>query len=117
LDGGVGGVSCGDSGRDCVGVVDDPWSHSDYGSAGDAARDTSGCDCYPRVRDFWESPGGAWPECKSIVDAFRRNPQMGLDVRTTAWVDRLESYGPRAQAGEYTRLIGAVLRLIVRTTG
>lgn len=54
---------------------------------------------------------------KSIVDAFRRNPRMGLDVRTTAWVDRLESYGPRAQAGEYTRLMGAVLRLIVRTTG
>ena len=54
---------------------------------------------------------------RSIRAAIRATPDLRLGPRTTAWVDRLEDYGPRSSGGEYTRLMGATLRLIVRTSG
>jgi hypothetical protein len=52
---------------------------------------------------------------KSIRAAITAGRHLGLGATTTAWVDRMDDYGPRT--GEQAQLVGATLRLIVRTSG
>jgi hypothetical protein len=55
----------------------------------------------------------------SIRQLIAANQTLGLDdnLRTTAWVDRMESYGISQSRDPDVRDFGAVLRLMVRTTG
>lgn len=52
---------------------------------------------------------------RSLIDA---NQTLGLNdnLRTTAWVDRMESYGITLSRDPEVRDFGATLRLLVRTT-
>ncbi len=54
----------------------------------------------------------------SIRQRIRENPALGIadNARTTAWVDRMESYGITLSRDPEVRDFGAVLRLLVRTT-
>lgn len=56
---------------------------------------------------------------KSIRQCINENPKLGLDdnSRTTARIERMESYGITQSRDPEVRDFGAVLRLIVRTTG
>jgi hypothetical protein len=56
----------------------------------------------------------------SIRQLINENPKLGLandKSRTTAHIDRMESYGITQSRDPQVRDFGAVLRLIVRTTG
>jgi hypothetical protein len=55
---------------------------------------------------------------RSIRQRIRERKDLGLDDmnRTSAWVDRMESYGISLSSAPEERDFGAVLRLIVRTT-
>lgn len=55
---------------------------------------------------------------RSIRQRIRDRQDLGLDDknRTSAWVDRMESYGITLSRDPEVRDFGAVLRLIVRTT-
>jgi hypothetical protein len=56
----------------------------------------------------------------SIRQLINENPKLGLandSSRTTAHIDRMESYGITQSRDPQVRDFGAVLRLIVRTTG
>jgi hypothetical protein len=52
---------------------------------------------------------------ESIRQVFASAPSLGLIDGTSAYLDRMDGYGPRA-AGEQ-RMAGVVLHLIVRTSG
>lgn len=54
---------------------------------------------------------------KSIRQAFKDNASLGLLDGTNARLDRMDDYGPRASGGGDVRMAGAVLHLIVRTSG
>lgn len=58
--------------------------------------------------------GSAGPQ--SIRQAFMDAPQLGLTDGTSAYLDRMDGYGPRASA-DGTQLAGVVLHLVVRTSG
>ncbi|MFC5187131.1 hypothetical protein [Actinomadura harenae] len=51
----------------------------------------------------------------SIRQAFLEEPGLGLLDGTHAVIDRMDDYGPR-DSGDGTRMVGAVLHLVVRTT-
>ncbi len=54
----------------------------------------------------------------SIRQLILANPTLGIadNLRTTAWVDRMESYGITQSRDPDVRDFGAALRLLVRTT-
>lgn len=54
---------------------------------------------------------------KSIRQAFADDPGLGLLDGTRAYLDRMDDYGPRQSGGGDIRMAGAVLHLIVRTSG
>lgn len=53
---------------------------------------------------------------KSIRAAFADDPGLGVLDGTRAYLDRMDNYAPR-QAADGTQLAGALLHLVVRTSG
>lgn len=70
---------------------------------------------YSLVPDALE-PFMARTGAKSIRKAFADEPGLGLLDGTRAYLDRMDDFGPR-QSSDGTQLAGAVLHLVVRTSG
>lgn len=53
---------------------------------------------------------------RSVRRVFADEPGLGLLDGTSAYLDRMDEFGPR-QSSDGTQLAGAVLHLVVRTSG
>jgi len=70
---------------------------------------------YGLVPDALE-PFMARTGARSVRRVFAEEPGLGLLDGTRAYLDRMDEFGPR-QSSDGTQLAGAVLHLVVRTSG